>query len=272
MSDDSTTPWAVRVHDLTYHYPDGRAALRGVDLNVAEGECVALVGPNGAGKSTFLLHLNGILPERGRSVTDHHHGIDFGHKTKLHAAIWINGIEVSPANAREVRRRVGLLFQDPDDQLFAATVLEDVAFGPLNLGFSKIDAKRIALESLARVELGDAADRMPHHLSFGERKRACLAGILACSPSILALDEPTANLDPRGRRGFITLMRDLPGTKLIATHDLEMVLELCERTIVLDRGRAVAQGDSRTILGDSALMDQYGLEVPLSLTMRTKIS
>ena len=268
MSAESLRPAAVRVHGLTYNYPDGREALRGIDLEVAAGETVALVGPNGAGKSTFLLHLNGILPEQGRSIADHHHGIALGKTAKPTTAIWIDGMELVAANARAVRRCVGLLFQDPDDQLFAATVIDDVAFGPLNLGMSKSDARKVALEALATVDLAEAAHRMPHHLSFGERKRACLAGILACSPSILALDEPTANLDPRGRRGFIKLMRSLPGTKLIATHDLEMVLELCPRTIVLDGGHVVAHGESRSILGDAMLMDQHGLEVPLSLQAR----
>ena len=273
MSEEVFTPLAVRVHGLTYRYADQREALRGINLEVKQGESVALVGPNGAGKSTFLLHLNGILPERGRSITDHHHGLDLMRKSAhTTAAIQVDGIEVSPANFREVRRRVGLLFQDPDDQLFAPTVLEDVAFGPLNMGMSKAEARRVALDALARVDMLDAADRLPHHLSFGERKRACLAGLLACSPSILALDEPTANLDPRGRRGFIALMKSLPGTKLIATHDLEMVLELCPRTIVLDRGIVVAQGESREVLANEELMEKHGLEVPMSLRNKKRLT
>lgn len=265
MSSAEQPSLAIRVHGLKYNYPDGRAALRGLDLEIRSGETVALVGPNGAGKSTFLLHLNGILPESGQARADHHHGFDLEMKTKGEPAIWIDGIEVNRRTAPEIRRKVGLLFQDPDDQLFAPTVLEDVVFGPLNLGMSKVEAKRVALDALARVNLTDAADRMPHHLSFGERKRACLAGVLACSPSILALDEPTANLDPRGRRSFISMVRNLLGTKLIATHDLEMVLELCPRTVVLDRGIVVAEGGSRAILGDFDLMERHGLEIPLSL-------
>jgi energy-coupling factor transporter ATP-binding protein EcfA2 len=179
----------------------------------------------------------------------------------------IDGLPVDARNGPEVRRRVGLLFQDPDDQLFATTVLDDVAFGPLNLGRSKADARRFALECLARVDLADAADRLPHHLSFGERKRVCLAGILACEPTVLVLDEPSANLDPRGRRRFIELIRSLDATRLIATHDLELVLDLCPRTLVLDAGRIVADGPSPAILGDPALMDRHGLEVPLSLAL-----
>ncbi|MBV8675733.1 MAG: ABC transporter ATP-binding protein, partial [Planctomycetaceae bacterium] len=238
--------------------------LRGVDLTIMPGESVALVGPNGAGKSTLLLHLNGLLPGRRGGEAVHAHGARVSGRNGA-ARVWIDGLEVNARHAPEVRRRVGLLFQDPDDQLFSTTVLEDVAFGPLNLGLGAAEARRVARECLARVDLEDAADRAPHHLSFGERKRVCLAGVLACRPSVLVLDEPTANLDPRGRRRFIRLIRDLPATKLIATHDLEMVLELCNRTVLLDVGRVVANGLTRNILGDPNLLEAHGLEMPLSL-------
>jgi energy-coupling factor transporter ATP-binding protein EcfA2 len=258
---------AVRVCGLDYRYPDGRHALRGVDLTVRGGESVALVGPNGAGKSTLLLHLNGLLPGRGRGAAlgGHHHGLDPRERARGGPSVWVDGLEVNDANGPEVRRRVGLLFQDPDDQLFSTTVLEDVAFGPLNLGMGRSDARRVAAECLARVDLADAAERPPHHLSFGERKRVCLAGVLACRPSVLALDEPTANLDPRGRRRFIDLIRGLPAARLIATHDLEMALALCSRTALLDAGRVIAEGPTREILGDAALLEAHGLERPLSL-------
>ncbi len=260
-----STP-AILVRDLTYEYPDGRLALRGVDLTIMPGETVALVGPNGAGKSTLLWHLNGLLPGRGRGQVVHAHGASGGSGANgLTPAVWIEGIEVNERNGPEVRRRVGLLFQDPDDQLFSTSVLDDVAFGPLNLGKGKAEARRIALDCLARVDLSDAADRMPHHLSFGERKRVCLAGVLACEPSVLVMDEPTANLDPRGRRRFIQLIRSLPSTKLIASHDLEMALELCDRTVILDAGRVVANGLSRNVLGDPNLLEAHGLEMPISL-------
>jgi cobalt/nickel transport system ATP-binding protein len=258
---------AVRIRDLEYAYPDGRLALRGVDLTIMPGECVALVGPNGAGKSTLLLHLNGLLPGRGRSQPVHSHGESRASRGAAPARVWIDGLEIDEKNGPEVRRRVGLLFQDPDDQLFSTTVLEDVAFGPLNLGKTKAEARRLALDCLSRVDLADAADRPPHHLSFGERKRVCLAGLLACAPSILVLDEPTANLDPRGRRNFLALIRSLSATKLIATHDLEMVLELCPRTLLLDGGRVVANGLSPNVLGDPNLMEAHGLEMPLSLKL-----
>jgi cobalt/nickel transport system ATP-binding protein len=261
-------PPAVRVSDLEYRYPDGREALRGVSLEIREGESVALVGPNGAGKSTLLLHLNGLLPGKARDDVAHHHGVGFsGNHAKRSPRVWIDGLEVNARNAPQVRRKVGLLFQDPDDQLFCTTVIEDVAFGPLNLGSSKAEARELAMECLARVDLQHVADRPPHHLSFGERKRVCLAGVLACRPSVLVLDEPTANLDPRGRRRFIHLIRSLPSTKLIATHDLEMVLEICPRAILLDQGRVVGDGPSRAILGNAELVESHGLELPLSLTL-----
>ncbi len=252
---------------LVYHYPDGNHALNGVSFEIAAGESVALIGPNGAGKSTLLLHLNGLLPDRRSSAgSHHHHGAGWsGRKGRGPASVWIDGLEVDARNAVEVRRRVGLLFQDPDDQLFSASVIEDVAFGPLNLGMDKAEARRLAIACLERVDLVAAADRPPHHLSFGERKRVCLAGVLACGPSVLALDEPTANLDPRGRRRFIQLISGLASTKLIATHDLEMVLDVCSRTILLDGGAVVADGPSRAILADAPLLEAHGLETPLSL-------
>jgi cobalt/nickel transport system ATP-binding protein len=259
---------AVRVCGLEYRYPDGKEALRGVDLTIQLGESVAIVGPNGAGKSTLLLHLNGLLPGKPRGTIGHAHALggDAREGRRLaRPSVWIDGLEVNDRNAAEVRGRVGLVFQDPDDQLFCNTVIEDVAFGPLNQGIRPGEARRIALECLAQVDLQAEAERAPHHLSFGERKRACLAGVLACRPSVLVLDEPSANLDPRGRRRFISLIQDLSCTKLIATHDLELVLELCPRTVLLDSGRVVTDGPSRDVLGDAELMDAHGLEQPLSL-------
>ena len=269
-SPDSVRPPAIRLEALSFRYPDGRHALQGVSFAIEAGESVALIGPNGAGKSTLLLHLNGLLPgeSRRRETGGHSHALPKLRRADEPAAVWIDGLEVSDKNAREVRRRVGVLFQDPDDQLFCTTVLEDVAFGPLNLGLSRSDARALALECLEQVALVDLADRPPHHLSFGERKRACLAGVLACRPSVLVLDEPSANLDPRGRRRFMALIRELAATKFIATHDLEMALELCPRCLLLDGGRIVADGSTRAILQDEALMEAHGLEVPLSLDGR----
>jgi energy-coupling factor transporter ATP-binding protein EcfA2 len=266
---------AIRVSGLEYRYPDGKIALEGVDFAVCAGESVALVGPNGAGKSTLLLHLNGLLPAKTRVISGH--GQESGHEASsrrraLGPSVWIDGLETNSRNAPEIRRRVGLVFQDPDDQLFCNTVIEDVAFGPLNLGKTRAEARRIALDCLERVDLVELAERPPHHLSFGERKRVCLAGVLACQPSVLALDEPSANLDPRGRRRLIKLIQGLSCTKLIATHDLEMVLELCSRTILLDDGRIVADGPSADILGDLSLVEAHGLEQPLSVKFRLPVS
>lgn len=266
---------AIRISGLEYRYPDGKAALFGVDVTIRAGEAVALVGPNGAGKSTLLLHLNGLLPGRRRTVSGHDHFATHNPPRSGRGAgpsVWIDGLEVNDRNAPEIRRRVGLVFQDPDDQLFCNTVIEDVAFGPLNLGKTSAEARRIALECLDRVDLRDLADRPPHHLSFGERKRVCLAGVLACDPSVLVLDEPSANLDPRGRRRLIQLIEGLASTKLIATHDLELVLDLCSRTILLDGGRVVADGSSRDVLGDVGLVEAHGLELPLSLKFRSPIA
>ncbi len=266
LSPPSPEVEAVRVRGLEYRYPDGKEALRGVDLAISPGESVALVGPNGAGKSTLLLHLNGLLPGKSRGAIGHGHAIGGGGDgARRRPSVWIDGLEVNDRNAPEVRRRVGLVFQDPDDQLFCNTVIEDVAFGPLNLGMSPAEARRIAEECLERVDLASEAARPPHHLSFGERKRACLAGVLACRPSVLALDEPTANLDPRGRRRFIRLVQGLGCTMLIATHDLEMVLDVCGRVVLLDGGRVVADGPSRDVLADAEGIERHGLERPLSL-------
>jgi cobalt/nickel transport system ATP-binding protein len=275
VDEDGALPAAIRVAGLCYVYPDGKTALRGINLTISAGESVALVGQNGAGKSTLLLHLNGLLPGKTRGSLGHAHGIGPGsgpNGRHRNPNVWIDGLEVNGRNAPEVRRRVGLVFQDPDDQLFCNTVIEDVAFGPLNRGLGAEEARRIARECLARVDLAAEADRPPHHLSFGERKRACLAGVLACRPSVLVLDEPTANLDPRGRRRLIELVRDLDCTRLIATHDLEMALELCVRTVVLDSGSVVADGPTRQVLGDAALMEAHGLELPLSLRLGARMA
>ena len=236
---------AIELTHLDYRYPDGTQALRDVGFSVAPGECVGLLGPNGSGKSTLLLHLNGILPERTGA-----------------GAVRICGEPVTAGNLESIRRQVGLLFQDPDDQLFCSTVEEDVAFGPSQLGLSpEVVAERVR-QALAQVGLADHARRMPHHLSQGEKRRACLAGVLACAPSILVLDEPTSGLDPRGRREFKALLQQVAATKLIATHDLELVVELCSRSIVLDGGRVVADGPTVELLSNEALMLAHGLERP----------
>ncbi|HUJ09823.1 MAG TPA: ABC transporter ATP-binding protein [Verrucomicrobiae bacterium] len=232
----------IEVRNLRFQYPDAHEALRGVSFRIAEGECVGLIGPNGAGKSTLLQHLNGILPE------------------KLNGApsVFIDGKPVTLESVFEARRSVGFLFQDVDDQLFCPTVLEDVAFGPQQLGLTDSAARA----ALAQVGLTGYETRAPHHLSRGEKRRVCLAGVLACSPRVLVLDEPTSDLDPVGKRELKALLRNITATKLIATHDLELVVELCPRVILLDRGEIVADGPTRQLLNDESLMLAHGLERP----------
>ena len=217
-----------------------------MSFSVAPGECVALLGPNGSGKSTLLLHLNGILPE----------------KLSGDGAVKILDEPVGAKNIETIRRQVGLVFQDPDDQLFCPTVQEDVAFGPQQLGLAEAEVAARVEKSLAQAGLAGFGRRATHHLSHGEKRRVCLAGVLACEPAILILDEPTSDLDPRGRREFKALLRQIPATKLIATHDLELAVELCSRAIVLDRGEIVADGATVKLLNDEGLMLAHGLECP----------
>lgn len=237
---------SIQVEGLRYRYHDGTEALRGVSFSIAPGECVGLLGPNGSGKSTLLLHLNGILQEKIAGA----------------GSIRIAGEPITSANLESVRRQVGLLFQDPDDQLFCPTVEEDVAFGPEQVGLAGKELDAVVERSLAMVGLVGYGHRATHHLSHGEKRRVCLAGVLACEPTILVLDEPTSDLDPRGRREFKTLLQGIAATKLIATHDLEWVVELCSRVIVLDGGIVVADGPTMEILNDEPLMLAHGLERP----------
>jgi cobalt/nickel transport system ATP-binding protein len=237
---------ALEVRSLSFSYPDGKRALHDVTFAVDEGECVAVIGPNGSGKSTLLLHLNGILPET----------------PPTRPSVTVFDTPVTAENLRTIRRKVGVLFQDPDDQLFCPTVREDVSYGPEQFGVRKEEVEAIVRRSLAQVGLSGFEERSPHHLSGGEKQRVCLAGILACDPVVLVLDEPSADLDPRGRRELIVLLAKLPATKIIAAHDLELVVKLCTRTIVLDEGRVVADGPTTELLSDEPLMLAHGLEKP----------
>jgi len=243
---------ALEVNTLRFRYHDGKEALRGISFTVREGECLGLIGPNGAGKSTVLLHLNGLLPETFPDSP----------------SVCVMGEPVSARTIFSIHKKVGLLFQDPDDQLFCPTVFEDVAFGPRQYGMSECEVRTVVEESLRRVGLEGFEKRSPHHLSGGEKQRVCLAGVLACRPEILVLDEPTSDLDPRGKRELKSLLKTLTATKVIASHDLELVLELCSRTIVLDQGLIVADGRTSEILADEALMLAHGLEKPHSLLHR----
>jgi cobalt/nickel transport system ATP-binding protein len=233
---------SIEVENLSFSYPDGHPALREVSLTIAPGEKAALVGPNGAGKSTLILHLNGILIGQGR--------------------VTVCGLSVEQKNFSRVRAAVGLVFQNPDDQLFSPTVFEDVAFGPLYQGLGPAEVAGCVTSALAAVRMSDYARRVSHHLSAGEKKRIAIATVLSMNPEVLVLDEPTAGLDPRARRGLINLLRELPVTMLVASHDLRMVRELFPRMVIMDEGRIVADGPTKELLADAALLEAHGLERP----------
>ena len=232
----------VQVKDLSFAYPDGHVALQGVNLNLCEGEKVALVGPNGAGKSTLMLHLNGILGEK--------------------ADISISGFSLESKNLPMIRALVGLVFQNPDDQLFSPTVFDDVAFGPLHMGLPEDEIYQRVEEALAAVGMAGFGDRLSHHLSVGQKKRIAIATVLSMRPQILVLDEPSAGLDPRARRSLINLLRDLPITQLVSTHDLRMVQELFPRMVIMDEGEIVEDGLTSALMADEALLEAHGLEQP----------
>jgi cobalt/nickel transport system ATP-binding protein len=230
----------VDIERLRYRYPDGPVVLDDITLHIKACERVALVGPNGAGKSTLMLQLNGIL----RSES---------------GVIRLCGIELNDSTLRTIRRAVGLVFQNPDDQLFSPTVFDDVAFGPIYQGCSEEDIRSRVQRALAAVHMESYIGRMSHHLSVGEKKRIAIATVLSMEPEILVLDEPTAGLDPQARRNFIRLLVELQQTMLVATHDLAFVREICPRTIILDAGRIVADGRTQDVLSDHDLLARHGL-------------
>ncbi len=235
----------IEVQNLSFQYSDGHQALDDVNLTVFEGERVALVGPNGAGKSTLLLHLNGIYSGDG--------------------SVRVAGLPVSGEHVKRVRALLGLVFQDADDQLFSTTVFEDVAFGPIYMGLPEEEVRRRTRHALRAIGMESYIDRMPHRLSAGEKKRIAIATVLSMEPKVLALDEPTAGLDPRGRRMLIELLRSMAQTLVVSTHDLLMVKELLPRMVILDDGRVVADGPTQTLLRDEALLHAHGLEFPQGL-------
>jgi cobalt/nickel transport system ATP-binding protein len=237
----------IHVEHMSFSYPGGLTALDGISFTVTKGERLGLVGPNGAGKTTLFLCLAGVLgikPGQARLA-----GLD----------------PATPGERKKLPASVGLVFQNSDDQLFNATVFDDVAFGPLNMNLAAEEVRQRVAEALERVGLSGFEQRIPYHLSSGEKRRAALAGVLAMRPDILLLDEPSIFLDPRGRRELIQVLHALPATRIIASHDLEMILETCSRVLLLDRGRLIADGPARAVLEDAALMDRHGLEVPHSL-------
>jgi cobalt/nickel transport system ATP-binding protein len=245
-------PGSLVVRGVRYTYPDGQPALSGVDLMLAPGERVALLGPNGAGKTTLALHLNGILAGEG--------------------TVTVGGLTVDPgdrAGLAEIRRRVGIVFQDPDDQLFLPTVAEDVAFGPANLGLRGAELRSRVDAALAGVGMSEHRDRAPHHLSFGQKRRVAVAGVLAMHPEVLVLDEPSSNLDPAARRELAGIVSRLPVTVLMVTHDLPYAYQLCPRAVIIDAGRIVADGPTAALLGDAGLLARHRLELPYGFSVGT---
>jgi cobalt/nickel transport system ATP-binding protein len=232
----------IEIKDLRFAYPDGTRALNGVNLEVGKGEALGLIGSNGAGKSTLLLHLNGILRGEGQ--------------------VLILGVEVTEKTAPQLRSRVGMVFQDPENQLFMPTVYDDVGFGPLHLGRGKAEVDDSVRRALKAVDMLSFIQRTPHHLSIGEKKRIAIATVLSMDPDILVLDEPSSNLDPRHRRDLMELLGKLPMTKIIASHDLDFIARTCTRVALLDAGAVMAAGDVKEILGDQTLMERFGMLEP----------
>ncbi|MFF7950752.1 energy-coupling factor ABC transporter ATP-binding protein [Streptomyces griseorubiginosus] len=241
---------SLEVTGLAFAYPDGHQALFGVDFSIARGERVALLGPNGAGKTTLVLHLNGIL---GGGV----------------GAVKVAGLPVDKQHMAEIRRRVGIVFQDPDDQLFMPTVREDVAFGPAAAGLKGDELEARVRTALERVGMAEFAHRPPHHLSFGQRRRVAVATVLAMEPEILVLDEPSSNLDPASRRELADILRSLDVTVLMVTHDLPYALELCPRALILSEGTIAADGPTGELLTDEELMRAHRLELPFGFDPRS---
>lgn len=238
-------PVAVAITSLSYSYPNGHVALRDVSLTIHDGEHVALMGPNGAGKSTLLMHLNGIV-----------------RSPRPRGAIAIDGTALTDESLRRIRAIVGVVFQNPDDQLFSPTVYDDVAYGPLYMGFPKDEIARRVERALAAVDMAGFEKRMPHQLSLGQRKRISLATVLAMDPRILVLDEPSAGLDPRARRGLIELLDSLTQTLIASTHDMRLVRDLFNRAVIMHEGRIVIDAPTEEIIHDEALLEEYGLELP----------
>jgi len=240
VNERETTSEVIRIDSLSFNYPDGQPALIDVSMVIRQGETVGIIGPNGAGKSTLLLHLNGIFQSDG--------------------AVQVFGMPVRDKNLKIVRVRVGLVFQDPNDQLFSPTVFEDVAFGPMNMMLPENEVRQRVAKALRWVGMTGYESRSSHHLSRGEKKRIAIATVLSMNPEVLVLDEPTSDLDPKTKWALVDLLEELPMTKILTTHDLEIVRALCRRTIVLDKGRLVADGPTDSILYDIPMLEAHSLE------------
>jgi len=239
----------VEFKNVFFRYPDGTEALNGVNFRITHGESVGVVGANGAGKSTLLQHMNGYLVPTSGTIT-------------------IGDLTLTTKTRREIRKKVGIVFQNPDDQLFMPTVFDDVAFGPLNLGLDEASIRERVRKALGMVNSLDLQDKPPHHLSCGQKSAVAIASVMAMEPDILAMDEPAANLDPRSRRSLISLLKTFKHSKIIASHDLDLILDVCQRCIVIGGGAVVADGPSEEILSNKALLEENNLELPLSFQGR----
>ena len=233
----------LKINNLSYTYPDGHKALKDINFSIDQGESICVLGPNGAGKTTLILHLNGILGN-------------------LTGEIEVDGLKYTPENIGEIRKTVGVVFQDPDDQLFMPTVLEDVMFGPKNFGYTNEEAEKNAVEALKMVGMDDSQDRAPHHLSFGQKRKVAIATVLASKPKLLVLDEPASNLDPASRRDLIEILINLDISIILVTHDLPMALEICERSLILNEGTIKKDSLTKAILQNEQLMKENRLELP----------
>ena len=238
----------LKINNLSYAYPDGHKALKGIDFSINQGESIAILGPNGAGKTTLILHLNGILGE-------------------LKGEIEVDGLEYSTENIGKIRKTVGVVFQDPDDQLFMPTVIEDVMFGPKNFGYANEESETNAVEALKMVGMENFQDRAPHHLSFGQKRKVAIATVLASKPKLLVLDEPASNLDPASRRDLIDILIKLDISIILVTHDLPMALEICERSLVLNEGIIKEDSLTKDILQNKQLMKENRLELPYGFAL-----
>ena len=233
----------LKINNLSYTYPDGHKALKDINFSIDQGESICVLGPNGAGKTTLILHLNGILGD-------------------LTGEIEVDGLKYTPENIGEIRKTVGVVFQDPDDQLFMPTVLEDVMFGPKNFGYTNEEAEKNAVEALKMVGMDDSQDRAPHHLSFGQKRKVAIATVLASKPKLLVLDEPASNLDPASRRDLIEILINLDISIILVTHDLPMALEICKRSLILNEGTIKEDSLTKAILQNEKLMKENRLELP----------
>ena len=238
----------LNVDNLSFEYPDGFKALENINLSLSKGERLAVLGPNGAGKTTLILHLNGILGD-------------------LNGQITLNNKDFSEENISKIRKSVGLVFQDPDDQLFMPTVLEDVMFGPKNFGFSDELVEINSINALEQVKMLQFKDKPPHHLSFGQKRKVAIASVLASEPELLVLDEPSSNLDPASRRELIDILKNLDVSIILVTHDLPMALEICNRSVILNNGKITADDDTYKILKNKKIMSDNRLELPFGFAL-----